>query len=302
MHKHWPMIAAFICASAPAVAQSPIGFSQSGLIKLESLRMNGAQKDFVFGTYDMALRFAVTDQVKIGGDFGLDSVHLDGQSGGTAFATGVIDSPYGKLSAGIPRLVMPQFFDVPAMGGSEVLDVVQGLSSGELVRFMTYFSPGTTLRGLRYDGSFGKLTLAASVQEFDTKDRMIHAAAMHYDFGDFDLALGQAEVDMGIAKATTTKIALRGQKGRISGGVVASQQEFMGLWEKTLNGFVGYDIGEHITLDAQVFDIETVVDHYTAWGADVVYRHKTGLFVQGGVAQQTPKTDRITTVSMGYQF
>ena len=302
MHKHWPILAALICASAPAMAQSPIGFSQSGLIKLESLQMKGAEKDFVFGAYDMALRFPVTTSVQIGGDFGLDGIHLEGQSGGTGFATAVIDSPYGKLSAGLPRLVMPQFFDVPALGGSEVLDVVQGLASGELVRFMTYFSPGTTLRGLRYDGSFGKLTLAASVQEFDTKDRMIHATALRYDFGDFDLALGQADVDMGIAKATTTKIALRGQKGRISGGVVVSQQDFMGLLEKTQNLFVGYQIGDHVTLNAQVFDIETVFDHYTAWGADVTYRHKTGLFVQVGVAEQTPKADRITTVSMGYQF
>lgn len=293
---------AILCACSTAWAQSPLRFSQSGLIKLESLSVNQASQDFIFSTSDMGLRYALGEQITIGGDLGIDSLRVDGQSGGKVFATAVIDSPYGKFSAGIPRLVMPQVFDVPALGGSEVLDLLQGLASGEVVGFMTYFSPDLTLSGLRYDGTFGKVSIAASVQELAPQDRVIHALAASYVHGAYQLSLGRADVDLGPSVATTTKIALRGQKGRISGGVVASYLDALGPCESTLNGFVGYDLTDQITVEGQVFDMITARDRYRAWGADVVYRHRSGLFMQTGTAQLSPQADHIFTLSLGYQF
>ncbi len=294
--------AAIILACSAALAQSPVTFSQSGLLKLESLSLNGTRQDFIFGAADMAVRFRVSDQFKIGGDLGVDSLQLDGQRGGSVFATGVIEGAYGKLSVGIPRLVMPQVFDVPAIGGSEVLGVVQGLASGELLRFMSYFSAAPTMRGLRYDAQFDKILVAASVQELGSKDRMIHAIAATNDLGDYKFSLGRADVDLGPCIATTTKIALRVQKGRISGGVVGSHQNLMGSWENTVNGFVAYAVNDHLTVEGQVFDMITPSDSYLAWGADVIYRLKSGLFVQAGVAQLNPSADRLVTLSLGFAY
>jgi hypothetical protein len=248
------------------------------------------------------VRFLATNDIKIGGDFGLESLKQSGQNGESVFATGVVESPYGKLSVGTPRLVMPQVFDVPPIGGSEVLDVVQGLVSGEFLRFISYLSGDATMRGLRYDGQFDKILIATSVQELGNKDRMIHAIAATYDLGDYKISLGRADVDLGPFVVTTTKIALRVQKGRISGGVVASHQDLMERWENTVNGFAGYAISEHLTVEGQLFDMITPKGNSVAWGADVVYRHHSGLFVQAGAAQLNPHMDHLATLSLGFAY
>jgi hypothetical protein len=296
------MIAAIILACSAALAQSPITFTKSGLVKLESLSVNDEKKDFVYGTADFGLRYSINDQFAIGADIGTNFVRYKEKSGGTNFATGVVQSPYGKLSVGIPRLVMPQVFDVPAIGGSEVLDVIEGKVAGEWLRYMTYFEAGPTLRGIRYDGQFGKIAVAAAVQELGTRDRLTHAMAATYTLGNYSVSVGRADMDLFYAIATTTKIALRGHHGRISGGVVASAQEWMRYWQNTVNVFVGYEISQTVTANAQVFNVIRPTESYLAWGADVAYRHPRGVFLLAGVAQLKPEADHIANLSLGYQF
>ena len=101
---------------------------------------------------------------------------------------------------------------------------------------------------------------------------------------------------------TTTKIALRGYKGRFRGGLVASRQNLMGSWAYRLNQFISYDITDHIAVEGQVFAIVTTHESYLAWGADVVYRQDSGLFAQVGVAQLHPDVEPIFNLSLGYQF
>lgn len=302
MHIILLAIAAIILACSAAMAENPFQFSHSGLIKVESLRAGGAHQDFIYGSSDVGLRYTIIDGLELGADLGLDSLQLDGQTSGTTFATGIIGSPVGKLSLGIPRLVMPDVFDVPALGGSEMLDIVLGLASGEVLRFLSYSSAAPTLRGLRYDGTFGKIKLAAAVQELGTRTKLSHAVAATYDLGTYSVSIGRADVDLGPSLATTTKLGLRGEKGKFSGGIVASHQELLGSWENTLNGFLAYRLNDPVTIEGQVFDIVTADDRYLAWGADVVYRHTSGLFVQTGLAQLSPTADRLVTLSLGYQF
>jgi hypothetical protein len=296
------IIAAIILGCSAALAQSPITFTKSGLVKLESLSVNDEKRDFVYGTADFGLRYSINDQFAIGADIGTNFVRYQEKSGGTNFATGVVQSPYGKLSVGIPRLVMPQVFDVPAIGGSEVLDVIEGKVAGEWLRYMTYFETGPTLRGIRYDGQFGKLAVAAAVQELGTRDRLTHAMAATYTLGNYSVSVGRADMDLIAAIATTTKIALRGHHGRISGGVVASAQEWMRYWQNTVNVFVGYEISQTVTANAQVFNVIRPTESYLAWGADVAYRHPTGVFLLAGVAQLKPEADHLANLSLGYQF
>lgn len=294
--------AALSLACSVAFAQSPAEFTQSGQIKIESLTLNGEPQNFIVGSSDARLRIPISDAFKIGADLGVDAVQLDGQSGGYVFATGVIASPYGKLSIGIPRLVMPQVFDVPSISGSEVLDVIQGRVSGELLRFMTYFTEAPTLRGARYDVTLGNLTLAASAQELGTKHRMTYARAATYALGNYSVSIGRSDMDMGFFVASSTKIGLRGKMGRVSGGIVASHQETFRTWQDTTHTFVSLDLTDQITLSGQVFNIITARDRYLAWGVDVAYRHKSGMFVQAGMGQLNPTADRVVNLSLGYQF
>jgi len=189
--------AALSFACSVAFAQSPAEFTQSGQIKFESLSLNGEPQNFIVGSSDASLRIPLSDAFKIGADLGVDAVQLDAQSGGYVFVTGVIASPYGKLSIGIPRLIMPQVFDVPSIAGSEVLDVIQGRASGELLRFMTYFTQAPTLRGARYDVTLGNLSIAAAAQEMGTKHRMTYARAATYSVGNFSVSIGRSDMELG---------------------------------------------------------------------------------------------------------
>jgi hypothetical protein len=180
--------------------------------------------------------------------------------------------------------------------------VIQGLASGEVLEFMTYFAQTPTLRGVRYDAQFGKVTLAAALQELGTRERLIHAFAATYRQGEYSVSYGRTDIDLGQTVASTQKIALRGHNGRISGGVIASRFQAMGAWENTVNGVLGYDLTDQITVDAQVFDINTATERFWVWGADVVYRHQTGLFLQAGMAQLAPRGNRVFNLSLGYAF
>lgn len=295
------VIALVFLACGAALGQSPLTFTQSGLFKIETLKGTGEQI-FVYGQSDVAVRSGLSDGFSLGVDLGLDSLHVEGRHGGTAYPTGVIDSPYGKISIGIPRLVMPDFFAPPAFGGSEVLGLIAGLASGEWLRFLTYFEAAPTLRGLRYDVHFGKFTAAAALQALGTNDRPIRSFAAVFDAGDYSISLGRTVIDLGPSLTTTTKIGLLGHHGPISGGVIASHQVFGDAWSNSLNGFVGYAFNDHLTIEAQVFHSVMANGSDLAWGADVIYRHHNGLFGQAGLAQLTSQGERLVTVSVGYEF
>ncbi len=300
------IIAVSVLMCRAAVAQIPLTFAQSGaqsgVITGENLSLNGTGQGFVYGKTDLSLHYRFGEGLQIGADLGVDSLQANGQHGGTVFATAGVESAFGKLSVGVPRLVMPQFFDVPAFGGSEVLGVIQGLASGEVLGFMTYFSQTPTLRGLRYDGQAGKITFAASLQQLGDSNRWVHAVALRYVQGAYTVSVGRTDVDVGPYTAITTKAGVFWEKHRFSGGVVASTLAMMGRWENTLNGFIGYALREQVTVEGQVFDIFTATDTFMTWGADVRLGQPSGLFVKAGIARLTPQGDSIVTLSLGYQF
>jgi len=302
MHLILLGIALVFLACDAAFGQSKLTFNQSGVLKIETLKGNGEQ-DFFYGQSDLAVRSGLGDGFAFGADLGLDSLHVKGQNGGTAYPSAVIDSPYGKLSIGIPRLVMPDFFAPPALGGSEVLGLITGLASGDWLRFMTYVEAAPTLRGLRYDVHVAKITAAAALQALGPNDRPIRSFAVTFDGGNYSMSLGRTVIDLGPSlTTTTTKIGLLGHYGPISGGVIASHQRLGDAWGNCLNGFVGYAFNDHLKIEAQVFHTMRAGGSDLAWGADVIYRHHSGVFGQAGLAQLTPQGERIVTLSVGYHF
>jgi len=296
------VVLAALMVSSAATARAAFEFSQSQGIKLESLTLYGTKHTLIYGSYDTGLRYILTDQFKIGADLGLDYTQLDEANGGASYLTGVIDSRYGKISIGKPRLVMPAVFDAPELGGSRMLDLLQGRSSEEWQIIGAFFSEVPPLHGMRYDGKFGQIEIAAAMQNLGTAEKWVRAATLSYQFGAHSISVGRTTIDLNKSRAAMNKLALRVAHGRIAGGLMASRKELFGFHEKIINAFLSYDISDHVAVNAQVFHVTLNHQSYVDWGADVVYRHNSGLFLQTGIAQLKRQSDRAINLSLGYKF
>lgn len=286
-----------------AMAQAPDSpISYSGVVKIENLSVHNKGETFAFAEFDLGYRFPVLDGYKIGADVGINAVQNSGQRGDAVFAAAVLDSPYGKLSVGMPRLVIPQAFDTPALGGSEVVQLVAGIFTGEILSDVNLAKNAPVLRGVRYDASFGKLTVAAALHEFDNSPSPLRQIAVTYDGGDWTATLGGQGIDVGMFKEHQIKLALRAKHDKFSGGMVATRQFIGPARENAVEVFGGYDITDRVRVQAQLLDVVVNNDATLSWGADASYALPSGAFVQAGLARTEARANTLINVGFGYKF
>ncbi len=298
-----------LCLSpVAALAQEPVSpLTYSGVVKIETLSVTNHPKTFAFAQFDLGYRFPVSTGFTLGADVGVDAVKQSGSRADAVFAAAVLDSPYGKLSVGMPRLVIPQVFDTPAIGGSEVAQLVAGIFTGEILTDANLFKNTPTLRGVRYDGTFGQVTIAAALHEYDNSKNPLRQIAVTYDGGDWSATLGGQGINLGQFTEHQIKLALRAKHDKFSGGLVATRQ-FMGPGrENTLEVFGGYDVADGVRVEAQVFDVVVNNDATLGFGIDATYTMPSGVFVQAGLAETDAKSVKLLNstlinVGLGYKF
>lgn len=282
-------------------------FSYSGVVKIENLSVNNHPKTFGFAQFDLGYLYPLSDGLKFGAEVGVDAVQQAGQRGDAVFAAAVLDSPYGKLSLGLPRLVIPQVFDTPAIGGSEVAQLVAGIFTGEILSDANLLKHAPLLRGVRYDATFGKVTVAVALHEYDNSSSPLRQIAVTYDGGDWSATLGGQGINVGPTKEHQVKLALRAKHDKFSGGVVATRQFIGHGRENTLEVFGGYDVTDRVRVEAQVFDVVVNNDATLALGLDATYTMPSGVFVQAGLARTDAKRVKLLdgtliNVGLGYKF
>ncbi len=282
-------------------AESPITFS--GITKVESLSAKHHPSTFIYSQFDLAYRLPLADGFKLGADVGMDVVRRGSDNGRAVFAAAVLDSPYGKLSVGMPRLVMPQVFDTPAIGGSEVAQLVADIFTGDVLTDANMFKNAPVLRGVRYDGTFGPVTVNVALHEYGKINNPLRQIAVTYDGGDWSVSLGSQGIDAGQFKEHSTKLALRGKHGKFSGGIVATRQFVGSGRDNTVEVFGGYDVTDRLRVEAQVFDVVVNSDATLGVGLDASYTLPSGFFVQAGVAHTNAKAGnplRGTLINVGF--
>ena len=74
-------------------------------------------------------------------------------------------------------------------------------------------------------------------------------------------------------------------------------------YSDSARAFISYDVSDAVKINAQVLNYQFVSGSDDAFYAfDLLYKHKTGAFVNAGVLTNETLADNIFNVSVGYKF
>ena len=312
-----------VATSTLAMAQDKVQISYSGIVSVEHLVESDYSEDFFYGNGDVSFRWSTASDLKFGVDLGVESLRLLSNDTsyfnlGGYYASGIVEGRFGKISFGTPRSVMVQYFAAPKIAGSELYDLEIGFFGTELVRYVNLLSSEVDgdLYGARYDGKFGKFSVAGSVyrlSNFGNNDDSanIKEIVAQYDAGHWSVTLGEVLFDQGGISTSSTSVEVQGQSGKFSGGVVLSRlnEQILDLGSSDsadlsmYRAFVSYDINEALKLSGQVFNyqfLESFDENF--YSVDVSYTHESGAFFNAGLMTREDFADKVVNLSLGYKF
>ena len=305
--KSFHLAAAVLFASTPmAMAQEKVQISYSGVVSVEHLAVSNDSFDYFYGNGDVSFRWSTANDLKFGADIGIETFRfLDDVSNHITsyYAAGVVEGRFGKVSIGMPRGIMDDYFTIPALGGSELFETeISGLFGSNFVGLVKLYESGTEeLYGARYDGKIGQIKVAASTFRLSESSVHIEEIAARYDAGQWSVSLGTVLLEDDGNSANSTSLEVQGHAGKFSGGMVYTKTDLM-VSIDSIRGFVSYDLNEMIKLNTQVMHLTDGALDSNLYSFDLEYNNKTGTFINAGVFTDESFDDSIFDVSLGYKF
>jgi hypothetical protein len=318
--KSFQLAAAVIFATTTmAMAQEKVRITYSGVVSVQHFADANYSENYLYGNGDVIFRWSTANDLKFGADIGIETYRS--LNGGVSdeltayYASGVFEGRFGKVSIGMPRSVMSEYFIIPEIAGSELLDLHIDFLRSDPVRYVKFLLSDSDgeMYGARYDGSIGRFNVAASVSQLSDSygngtAGNIEEIVAKYAADQWSVTLGTVRFEQGGISANSTSLEVQGHSGKISGGLV-----FTKLGELFLGGgaddgsisraFASYDVSEAVKLNAQIIDYQIFGNlDETLYSFDVSYKHKTGAFVNAGVFTGETGIDKIFNVSLGYKF
>ncbi|MEZ5796404.1 MAG: porin [Paracoccaceae bacterium] len=307
---------AFAMASTAALAQD---FYGSGKVQYESLDF-GNSLDMQVLTSDFTLGMAQIGGSGFGVELGLKAYNFSefdlddlGLRERGIFATVYYDSQVGRFSVGIPRAATASYFSFPSIAGSQLVSELGTAltATPDLLNTIVDDAPG-----LRYDGTFNQLSVAASFHRANDIlgsgfDVDLLTAAGAYKMNDrLTLSLGLQSIDAD-GYSDTALLASAAYDAGTWGAKAMYGQALTGgaplnadIDALTLTGWL--KPVERLTIKADVarlgIDAFGISDSITAYGVNAEYAVWQDLYVGVGVADTNQDTDRITNAYLGYGF
>ena len=321
--KSFQLAAAVIFATTTmAMAQEKVAISYSGRLSVEHYSEGGYDDRYYHANGDVSFRWSTVNDLKFGADIGIEiggSLNEEDSYDMSAhYAAGVVEGQFGKISIGMPRTVMSEYFVVPEVAGSELLDLEIGFLGSDPVRYVKLLLSDSDgeMYGARYDGTIGQFNVAASVSHLsdssgnDTSGNIEEIVAQ-YAADQWSVTLGAVRFEQGGISDNRTSLKVQGHSGKISGGLVLTYfgELFLGGGsdnDSLSRAFVSYDVGEEMKLNAQVLNYQSFGDSYVKiYSLDASYKLKTGAFINAGVMTSDnsyKSTAKIFNLSLGYKF
>ena len=306
--KSFHLAAAVLFASTPmAMAQEKVQISYSGVVSVEHLAVSNDSFDYFYGNGDVSFRWSTANDLKFGAELGIETFRSlnEGVSDDLTayYAAGVVEGRFGKVSIGMPRGIMDDYFTIPALGGSELFETeISGLFGSNFVGLVKLYESGTEeLYGARYDGKIGQIKVAASTFRLSESSVHIEEIAARYDAGQWSVSLGTVLLEDDGNSANSTSLEVQGHAGKFSGGMVYTKTDLM-VSIDSIRGFVSYDLNEMIKLNTQVMHFTDGALDSNLYSFDLEYNNKTGTFINAGVFTDESFDDNIFDVSLGYKF
>ena len=300
--------AVLFATTTMAMAQEKVQISYSGVVSVEHLAVSNDSFDYFYGNGDVSFRWSTANDLKFGAELGIETFRSlnEGVSDDLTayYAAGVVEGRFGKVSIGMPRGIMDDYFTIPALGGSELFETEIYLFGSNFVGLVKLFESGTEeLYGARYDGKIGQIKVAASTFRLSESSAHIEEIAARYDAGQWSVSLGTVLLEDDGNSANSTSLEVQGHAGKFSGGMVYTKTDLM-VSIDSIRGFVSYDLNEMIKLNTQVMHVttEATASDWNIYSFDLEYNNKTGTFINAGVLIDESFDDNIFDVSLGYKF
>jgi hypothetical protein len=292
-----------------AMAQDNVKISFSGDLLVERLSEDGSDYEYFYGNGDVRFRWTTATDIKFGADLGIETYRTlsDDLSDDMSahYAAGVVEGQFVKISIGMPRSVMSEYFYIPAISGSELLESSIGFVGYDIVRYVKLFTNEDEgdLYGARYDGKIGKIDVAASSLKYSGISGNIEEIVAQYDAGHWSVTLGTTLFDYDGIFINSTSIEVQGHAGKFAGGMLYEKWDDQ---SDLTRAFFSYDISEVLKLNGQILHYpEDGLSDSDVYSLDLAYYHRSGAFINAGVMTSDnlfKSTDKIFAFSLGYQF
>lgn len=215
MYKTIGITALVGCVASIASGQSiPSGMYIDGDVRYEYYRSNdGNSLSMFLVDTTIGIEPGAVGSVPIGAEIYLSYLYNDTTPADADQLTfgGVVyyDSSYGRFSLGTPHSVIGDYVDTPSLGGfldNSFLGIFYSGYTDLVIKI-----EDVSNYGVRYDGSFGDLSIGASYHMFPDSNFSSFTIAARYDLGNVDVALGYEDFSEGAifyASAAVTYSAL----------------------------------------------------------------------------------------------
>jgi hypothetical protein len=299
-----------LATSTMAMAQDSVQISYSGVLSVEHLSGPDYRDDYFHGNGNVSFRWSTDSHLKFGVDLGVETFGLfnNGESFdelSSYYASGIVEGQFGKISIGMPRGIIDDYFSVPEIAGSELIELELLVLGSDLVRYVKLFSDeeGENLHGIRYDGKIGRIEVAASVLKASEYINGIRELVVRYEAGHWSVTLGTSHFEIEGSSVNSTSLEFQGNAGNFSGGIVYNNLYGDDIDQDTARAFFSYDVNDAIKINAQVLDFQIFEgSDDKIYGLDLLYKHKTDAFVNAGVFTNDTFANKVFNVSVGYKF
>ncbi|MEI4486503.1 hypothetical protein V8J36_09890 [Frigidibacter sp. MR17.14] len=270
------------------------GYTIEGRVEYEWLATRDHNRGLAYG--DVTFGF-MSSSSPFGWELGFQGYQSD-EGDIAVYGAGKMALGNGVISAGVPRSSMDTFLDIPALGGSQSVDLATGVMTRGFVG-TTYLHSGDTPWGLRYDGTFQQATVSGSVHQFEGDGTVIDGT-VSVKAGQFTLSAGAENVDRRDNSGVNTVSGVKYDAGGWQGGLYYSDVQRPG----DMSGWTGYGSwtpGGPLTITGSVIATRQDGRGSTLYGASAEYTVWENAYVQGGVLDGDD-TDATWDLSMGWKF
>jgi hypothetical protein len=288
-----------LLASAPAtLAQSwPTGFSASGTSQLEFIDNGSSQHTGLVSKLDLSYLFPSEGALRFGVNLGAESVAMRGDGANFDkngfYLEAVIDGGFGTLAFGRSRSAFEQIFtDQTKPLGSSLVDYELGLLRGRSQRLLRL--QGNDTYGLRYEGRFADISLAASYNHVEDLGNMAELAASY--------PLGQVTLEGGLRYLTATEVlgyrlGAKASLGKIDAGLYSYRPDISQSLSAT-QFFASYQVSDQ-------FQTSLTLDRFsntTLTSLAMRYSSAKGIYGGLGIGKSSAANDPIYDISLGMSF
>lgn len=256
------------------------GYYLRGFGEAEYLTNSGGDDRALYGDLTFGFLSQTPTGVPLGFEFGFLGVDADHVHDYSIYATGRVGLGDGVLAVGIPRSPIDDYFEAPALGGSQYLDLALGQATSSFTRTYYLFSDDTPY-GLRYDLDAGDVDVAASYHHFADENIGVIDLAGRYRTGGFTFSMGLEDVDGIGASGTSFIIGAEAVRHEFGGGVFYSNVER----PDTLEAWTAYGSWQPmqpLKVTGSVISARENGNESTLYGLSADYTVWEGAYVQGG--------------------